>query len=284
MFAPFTVGKVAGEGQLEREADPVVHWGNVDTGAMVNIVYSGVVDTHPGLARYKSDFTHVVKGVGDKTTKVIYKLVGVPISVGSKQVPGSFRRVTFYVLDCPSYHWILGLSLLQAIDAGVFCSSRTMQFKLGKAGKGATQSIPLVPRSQVKLSPAYLTTHPPAPHAQALTTIPETAWEPTLLEEAHTVYVEQALVDVAAYAALNAEATSACPPPPLHPDTQAVDPLGTTPPPPTPLPPCSSPPPAPAEQEQALHVLSVDSTLPAWVDATHTPPSTPRSARKRMQR
>ena len=282
MFAPFTVGTTDAQGQLERVADPVVHWGNVDTGAMVNIVYSGVVDTHPDLAKYKTDFTHVVKGVGDRTTKVVYKLVGVPISVGSKQVPGSFKRATFYVLDCPSYHWILGLTLLQAIDAGVFCSSRTLQFKLGKAGKGATQSIPLVPRSQVKLSPAYLATHPPpSDSTQALSTILEGAWEPSMVEEAHTVYVEQALIDVAAYAALNVEATSACPSPPLPQDAPVVDPLGTTA---AQSAPCPTPTTPLAEQEQALHVLSVDSSLPTWVDATHTPPSTaPRASKKQLQ-
>ena len=134
MFAPFTVPPTTESGGLTRAPDPVIHWGNVDTGSMVNIVYSGVVDTHVGLAQYKQEFTHVVRGVGDKTTKVVYKLVGVPISVGREQVPGSCRRATFYVLDCPTYHWILGLPLLSSIDAAVFCSSRTLQFKLGKAG------------------------------------------------------------------------------------------------------------------------------------------------------
>ena len=49
MFAPFSCG--GGNGQKLGMA-PVVHWGNVDTGAMVNIVYSGVLDTFPGLREY----------------------------------------------------------------------------------------------------------------------------------------------------------------------------------------------------------------------------------------
>ena len=43
-------------------------------------------------------------------------------------------------------------------------------------------SIPLVPRSQVKLTPAYLTVHPdPSVHTQELTTIPENGWQRELV-------------------------------------------------------------------------------------------------------
>ena len=79
---------------------------------------------------------------------------------------GSYRTTTFYVLDVPTYHCILGLTLLSQIDAGVFCSTRRMQFKLSEAGGHKHHSIPLVPRSQVKLTPAYLTVHPD-PHVHA---------------------------------------------------------------------------------------------------------------------
>ena len=78
----------------------------------------------------------MVKGVGDNVTKVVCKLVNVPVSVGAEQLPGSCRYTTFYVLDYPSYHCILGLTLLAKIEAGVFCGIRKMQFKWFKAGSG----------------------------------------------------------------------------------------------------------------------------------------------------
>lgn len=43
---------------------PMLHWGHVDTGAMVNLVYSGVLDAFASLQRYKQDFQHTVSGVG----------------------------------------------------------------------------------------------------------------------------------------------------------------------------------------------------------------------------
>ena len=43
MFAPFTIPIIGTSGLPEREAAPTVHWGNVDTGSMVNILYIGVL-------------------------------------------------------------------------------------------------------------------------------------------------------------------------------------------------------------------------------------------------
>ena len=93
---------------------------------MVNILYSGVLQGFPELEKFKMNFQHEVKGVGNKTTKVVCKLANVPVSIGSDQERGSCHTTTFYVLDCPSYHCIIGLTLLQKIDAGVFCSTRRM--------------------------------------------------------------------------------------------------------------------------------------------------------------
>ena len=52
MFAPFTIPPKDSQGKPTKHAAPTVHWGNVDTGSMVNIVYSGVLNTHPGLEEY----------------------------------------------------------------------------------------------------------------------------------------------------------------------------------------------------------------------------------------
>ena len=117
-----------------RNPDPMLHWGNVDTGSMVNIVYSGVLDAFPHLHQYHKKFEHVVKGVGDRITKVVGKLVDVPISLGMEQGLGTLTKVTFYVLECQSYHFILGLALLAVIEGGVFCGSRRLEYTLGLAG------------------------------------------------------------------------------------------------------------------------------------------------------
>ena len=82
MFCPFVVVERDNQGQLSRVPNPMLHWGNVDTGSMVNIVYSGVLRTFPHLHQYHKDFEQVVKGVGDNLTRVTGKLVGVPISLG----------------------------------------------------------------------------------------------------------------------------------------------------------------------------------------------------------
>ena len=126
MFAPFTVPSIDESGHPSRQPQPVVHWGNVDTGAMVNITYSGVLEAFPELAAYKQAFRHVVQGVGNKQTNVVCKLANVPVSIGPDQPAGSCIHTNFYVLECPSYHFILGLALLAKISAGVFCSTREM--------------------------------------------------------------------------------------------------------------------------------------------------------------
>jgi hypothetical protein len=120
MFAPFTIATDT------NPTAPTVHWGNVDTGSMVNIMYSGMLTHFPELQRYQQAFTHTVKGVGEKTTNVVCKLTNVPVCLGTKLLPGGSSKCTFYVLECNAYHCILGLTLLQQIDAAVFCSSRHM--------------------------------------------------------------------------------------------------------------------------------------------------------------
>jgi hypothetical protein len=184
----------------------MVHWGNVDTGSMVNIMYQGVLEAFPELHKFKRDFQHVVQGVGNKETKVVCKLIGVPVSVGADQVKGSCRTTTFYVLDCPTYHCILGLPLLQKIEAGIFCSTRKMQIKLGKSGGGKPHTIPLMPRSWVKTTPAYLAAlSSPPPACQQAEWVPEEAWEGALAVTEQVMYVQEALVDLLGAAAINNE-------------------------------------------------------------------------------
>ena len=72
MFVPFTV-------HCPDAALP--HWGNVDTGSMVNIIYEEVVQAFPYLQEYHQPFSHSVEGVGGNSVKVTGKLVDVPVSL-----------------------------------------------------------------------------------------------------------------------------------------------------------------------------------------------------------
>ncbi len=56
MFAPFTIPPRDTQGELTRSESPTVHWGNVDTGSMVNIMYSGVLAAFPELVPYWREF------------------------------------------------------------------------------------------------------------------------------------------------------------------------------------------------------------------------------------
>lgn len=98
LFAPFHVAEQSTSAGAKLGV--TLHWGNVDTGSMVNIIYSGVLSAFPALLQYKHPFTHIVKGVGGKTSTVTCKLVDVPLSIGREQEPGSWVTTTFYVLDC----------------------------------------------------------------------------------------------------------------------------------------------------------------------------------------
>ena len=80
MFAPFSVASRASPNRPQ--AAPLLHWGNVDTGAMVSLVYSGVLVAFPALREYLQPFSHVVQGVGRTKTEVVGKLVDVPVCLG----------------------------------------------------------------------------------------------------------------------------------------------------------------------------------------------------------
>ncbi len=114
IFAPFAIHHPQAE---------LTHWGNVDTGSMVNIVYEGVVHAFPYLKSYWEDTKMTVEGVGGKYTQVVGKLVDVPISLGLRCMEEPCTYATFYVLKHPGYHYILGLTFLKSIDGVVSCRS-----------------------------------------------------------------------------------------------------------------------------------------------------------------
>ncbi len=73
IFAPFSI---------HHPEATLPHWGNVDTGSMVNIIYEEVVQAFPYLEQYRQPFSHSVEGIGGNQVKVIGKLVDVPLSLG----------------------------------------------------------------------------------------------------------------------------------------------------------------------------------------------------------
>jgi hypothetical protein len=182
VFCPFTLVRRGPDGCLTRTAAPMLHWGNVDSGSMVNIVYSGVLARHPIFYAFHQPYSHSVRGVGNSTVAIIGKLVGVPISLGRDQAAGSCLKVDFYVLDCPYYHFILGLALLQQVDGGVLCGCRRLDVQLGAQGGGGRYLIPLATRSEATRSPCYQsapahTPTPPPPPPPYLQPVAEgTAW------------------------------------------------------------------------------------------------------------
>ena len=118
MFAPFTAAR---EGVVD---DITTHWGNVDTGAMVNVVYLGVTKAFTELQAYWVDFNHALTGVGGKRTRIVAKLEDVPLCVGGKYHADEVVRATFYVVENDDYHWILGLPLLASLQGKVLCRER----------------------------------------------------------------------------------------------------------------------------------------------------------------
>ena len=297
MFCPFVVMERDEKGHLTRQLQPMMHWGNVDTGSMVNIVYSGVLRNFPHLHQYHKKFEHVVKGVGDNLTKVVGKLVNVPISLGMEQAPGTCSKVTFYVLQCDTYHFILGLDLLAKIDGGVFCGSRRLEYTLGPEGGHQKCSIPLATRTLARSYPCYHVhsqyvdiTTPPPPYA-SLASIPE-GWAPHYLDEEARGYVQEALVDVAAWAATNNESTQyqdhllppcyttmldCSQPQPLNMAAEAVEPAPTPASPPAPS---AAEPPILVEEALALAHLAAEVPRPGVEGHCTLSEALPRHLRK----
>lgn len=159
---------------------------------MVNIVYSGALQAFPSLKEYAQPFQHVVRGVGDNLSKIICKLVDVPVCLGEQQHAEDSVKATFYVLECPSYHFIFGLALLQTINGGVLCRDKVLTYT---TGSGDSSTLQLQPRSLVKQSLSYqlatsiLTSSETATLLD--TTLPTIAegWEGSCLEEGVVGYV-----------------------------------------------------------------------------------------------
>lgn len=86
---------------------------------MVNVVYEGVVRVFKELDRYLHDFHHEIIGVGGKRTKIVGKLVNVPVRLGEASCKDEPYFTNFFVVENSDYHWILGLPLLAKIHGSV---------------------------------------------------------------------------------------------------------------------------------------------------------------------
>jgi hypothetical protein len=116
----------------------------------------------------------------------------VPVCLGVTQHVGESVRATFYVLECPSYHFIFGLALLQTINGGVLCRDKVLTYT---SGSGATSTLQLQPRSLVRESPSFQKVKSVLANSEDATlldtplpTIAE-GWEGSCLEEEVAGYV-----------------------------------------------------------------------------------------------
>jgi hypothetical protein len=154
MFAPFSIPSLDKVGSLVP-----IHWGNVDTGAMVNVVYLGVTRVFKTLQQYWVKYDHVLYGVGGKQTKIVAMLKDVPIRMGchTAREPDAFGpdtnvsvdfKATFLVVDNDDYHWILGIPLLAGLNGLVHCRDRTLQYT--PPGTTSTATLHLITRTEAK--------------------------------------------------------------------------------------------------------------------------------------
>ena len=190
MFAPFTVDS-------KKVADkPTVHWGNVDTGAMVNVVYLGVTRVFKGLQQYWQDFNHVITGVGGKKTRIVAKLRDVPLELGETFGAHTPTPATFYVVDSDDYHWILGLPFLGSVEGKVDCKDRVLEFKavpLNSKAPTATTILPLITRAQARDQPVRALFRLRSPHLEAEPAQID-SWQEALLTSEEVEYVGEGLV------------------------------------------------------------------------------------------
>lgn len=154
MFAPFSIPSSDKVGSLVP-----IHWGNVDTGAMVNVVYLGVTRVFKTLQQYWVTYDHVLYGVGGKQTKIVAMLKDVPIHMGCNTTTDSndfsphtnnqaILKATFLVVDNDDYHWILGIPLLAGLNGLVHCRDRTLQYT--PPGTTSTATLHLITRTEAK--------------------------------------------------------------------------------------------------------------------------------------
>ena len=86
-------------------------------------------------------------------TKVVGKLVDVPITLGATTTDTPVKA-TFYILDNPTYHWLFGLTLLEAVNGVVHCKDRLLTFHQ-PGGPTPTVVLPLTSRAAATSEPVY---------------------------------------------------------------------------------------------------------------------------------
>jgi len=193
MFAPFIIPSDHTVSDI-----PVVHWGNVDTGAMVNVVYLGVTRVFQYLQKFWVKYEHVLYGVGGKRTNIVAMLKDVPLHIGTDRCPSSrdsssLFTATFLVVDNDDYHWILGIPLLAALNAKVSCKERVLEYTPINATTAT--SIGLITRDEARAQPVRMEFRQKSPHLES-ETVEEATWETTMLHQEEIRYVGLELTDL----------------------------------------------------------------------------------------
>ena len=169
---------------------------------MVNVVYLGVVRVFKDLQAYWQDFNHVLTGVDGKRTRIVAKLVGVPLELG--EIPGKHVSTpsTFYVIESDDYHWILGLPLLADVGGKVLCRERSLEYLAtpvptpqDTTPPPATTQLPLVTRTQAREQPVRALFRLRSPHLEAESAAVG-SWQEALLTTEETEYVGEGLAQL----------------------------------------------------------------------------------------
>ena len=196
MFAQFVVPQGGKVGDVA-----TIHWGNVDTGAMVNVVYLGVTRVFKYLQKYWVAYNHVLYGVGGKQTRIVAMLKDVPVILGNDCADDKglldpatpCHTATFLVVDHDDYHWILGIPLLAAVDGMVKCRERRLQYT--PANVTVATSLPLISRAEAKLKPVRAEFRLKSPHLET-ETVETASWEAATLHQEELSYVGEGLADI----------------------------------------------------------------------------------------
>ena len=169
LFVPFTLPRRGPDGRLQQEANPTIHFGMADTGAMVSCMTKEVLDAFPQLQPFFVPQADRLSGVGAVHCHVFGELRGVPVCMGPTQRKGQTILATFRVTEGAGYQIILGLDSMKKLRAVVDVAAEVFKFV---AASGEVRRLRMYPRNTVRVQPVARLTQehakaswsPPAAH------------------------------------------------------------------------------------------------------------------------
>ena len=129
LFCPFSFVRRHPDGRFVREGKPLLHFGNIDSGAMVRCVSQIMLDVFPELNQYKHDAPDVMYGVGNMKCRVFGQLMDVPVSLGPLQEPGTVVLANFKIVEGDTYAVLFGLDLLDPICAKICVHEKMLEYR-----------------------------------------------------------------------------------------------------------------------------------------------------------